>query len=69
MDTTHVAKATTDFGVFENLTQYGALGLIVLALGAAAWYMFKRIVADRDRLQAKVDELEKELIRNLSNHK
>jgi hypothetical protein len=57
MDSTHV----TNFGVFENLTQYGALGLIVLALGAVAWYMFKRIVAEKDRLQAKVEELEKEL--------
>jgi hypothetical protein len=58
MDTTHV---TTNFGVFEQLTNYGALGLIVLALGAVAWYMFKRIVNERDRLQAKVEELEKEL--------
>jgi hypothetical protein len=58
MDSTHVA---TNFGIFEQLTNYGALGLIVLALGGVAWYMFKRIVAEKDRLQAKVDELEKEL--------
>jgi hypothetical protein len=58
MDSTNVA---TNFGVFEQLTNYGALGLIVLALGGVAWYMFKRIVAEKDRLQAKVDELEKEL--------
>jgi hypothetical protein len=58
MDTTHVAN---NFGVFEQLTNYGALGLIVLALGAVAWYMFKRLVAEKDRLQAKVEELEKEL--------
>jgi hypothetical protein len=58
MDTTHVSN---NFGVFEQLTNYGALGLIVLALGAVAWYMFKRIVAEKDRLQAKVEELEKEL--------
>ena len=58
MDTTHV---TTNFGVFEQLSNYGALGLIVLALGAVAWYMFKRIVNERDRLQVKVEELEKEL--------
>lgn len=57
MDSTQV----TNFGVFEQLTNYGALGIVVLALGAVAWYMFKRIVADRDRLQAKVEELEKEL--------
>ena len=58
MDSTNVA---TNFGIFEQLTNYGALGLIVLALGGVAWYMFKRIVAEKDRLQTKVDELEKEL--------
>lgn len=60
MDTTHVAN----FGVFEQLTNCGALGLIVLALGGVAWYMFKRLVAEKDRLQAKVEELEKELRNN-----
>ena len=55
------STAVTHFGVFEQLTNYGALGLIVLALGAMAWFMFKKIVAEKDRLQAKVDELEKEL--------
>lgn len=55
------STAVTSFGVFEQLTNYGALGLIVLALGAVAWFMFKKIVAEKDRLQAKVDELEKEL--------
>ena len=58
MDST---QTMTNFGVFEQLTNYGALGLVVLALGAVAWYMFKRIVAEKDKLQAKVDELEKEL--------
>lgn len=69
MDTTHVAVDHTtqiaskipDFGVFEQLTNYGALGIVVLALGAVGWYMFKRIIADKDRLQSKVEELEKEL--------
>lgn len=60
MDTTNVTT-TPNFGIFEQLTNYGALGIVVLALGAVAWYMFKRIIADRDRLQAKVEELEKEL--------
>ena len=54
-------STATQFGIFEQLTNYGALGLIVLALGAVAWFMFKKIVAEKDRLQAKVDELEKEL--------
>jgi len=59
MDTTHVL--TTGFGVFEQLANYGTLGLVVLALGAVAWYMFKRHMAEKDRLLAKIEELEKEL--------
>ena len=49
------------FGVFETLTQYGALGVIVLGLGAVLWFMLKRQIASEDRLKARVDELEKEL--------
>lgn len=49
------------FGVFETLTQYGALGIIVLGLGAVLWFMLKRQIASEDRLKARVDELEKEL--------
>ena len=50
-----------ELGVFEKLVDYGALGLVVLALGAVGWYMFQRNMAEKDRLQAKIDELEKEL--------
>lgn len=49
------------FGVFETLTQYGALGIIVLGLGAVLWFMLKRQIASEDRLKSRVDELEKEL--------
>jgi hypothetical protein len=58
------------FGVFETLTQYGALGVITLALGAALWFLLKRQIASEDRLKAKVDELQKEIndyIRNDQN--
>jgi hypothetical protein len=50
------------FGVFDTLTQYGALGVITLGLGAALWYLLKRQIASEDRLKAKVEELEKEII-------
>lgn len=70
MDTTVVTHAvhqvathsapSADFGIFNQLTQYGPLGVAVLALGYAAWYMFKRQMNENDRLQKKVDELEKE---------
>ena len=41
------------FGVFETLTQYGALGVIVLGLGAVLWYMLKRQLASEDELKRK----------------
>ncbi len=49
------------FGVFETLTQYGALGVITLGLGAALWFLLKRQIATEDDLKAKVDSLQKEL--------
>lgn len=49
------------FGVFETLTQYGALGVIVLGLGAVLWFMLKRQLASEDELKSKVDDLQKEL--------
>lgn len=49
------------FGVFETLTQYGALGVIVLGLGAVLWFMLKRQLASEDELKKKVDELQDEI--------
>jgi hypothetical protein len=49
------------FGVFETLTQYGALGVITLGLGAALWFLLKRQIASEDRLKSKVEELQKEI--------
>ena len=49
------------FGAFETLTQYGALGVVVLGLGAVLWFMLKRQIASEDKLKGKVDELQKEL--------
>lgn len=49
------------FGVFETLTQYGALGVITLGLGAALWFLLKRQIASEDRLKTQVDELQKEM--------
>jgi hypothetical protein len=39
MDTT---ATTPDFGVFGQLSDYGPLGLVVLALGYVAWLFIKR---------------------------
>jgi len=49
------------FGVFETLTQYGALGVITLGLGAALWFLLKRQIASEDRLKSKVDDLQQEM--------
>ncbi len=48
-------------GIFETLTQYGALGVITLGLGAVLWFLLKRQIASEDMLRNKVDELQKEL--------
>mgnify|MGYP003340848538 CR=1 FL=1 len=36
------ASPVPSFGIFETLTQYGALGVITLGLGAALWFLLKR---------------------------
>lgn len=61
MDTTAVTSAVPDFGAFEQLTNYGVLGIAVLAVGALVWFFIKKTLAEKDKLQAKVEELEKEL--------
>jgi hypothetical protein len=48
-----------DFGVFNQLADYGALGVAVLALGALAWVFIKRNLDEQDRLRRKLDEKDK----------
>lgn len=60
MDTTTVAsQAVPNFGVFEQLTNYGALGIAVLALGAVGWVFLKRHLDENDRLRKKLEDREK----------
>lgn len=42
---------------WESLTQYGALGILVLALGWFGWRAYQREVARADRLEAEVSRL------------
>ena len=59
------------FGVFETLTQYGALGVITLGLGAALWFLLKRQIATEDKLKSQVESLQKEVndyVRNDANN-
>lgn len=55
-----VNQGVPSFGIFEQLTQYGALGIIVLAMGAAGWYLLKRHLDNQDRLNKKLQEMEEE---------
>jgi uncharacterized membrane-anchored protein YhcB (DUF1043 family) len=65
MDTlSHSSTQVPDFGIFESLTQYGALGLIVLALGYVAWYFIKRNLAEQDRLRKKLEEMQDNQVKN-----
>ena len=60
----------TQFGAFEVLTQYGALGIITLALGVVVWFLLKRQLLAEDNLRTKVNELQSEIntyIRNDQN--
>ena len=46
-------------GVFDSLIQYGVLGIATLGLGWACWKLFQRQLETEERLNNKVDELEK----------
>ncbi len=48
------------FGVFEQLANYGALGLVVLALGYLAWFFIKRNLDEKDRLIKRLEEMNDE---------
>ena len=56
MDTTAVVP---NFGIFEQLSNYGALGLAALALGAVCWFFIKRNLDEQDRLRKKLEEKDK----------
>jgi hypothetical protein len=52
-------QAVPSFGIFEQLANYGALGLATLALGALAWFFIKRNMDEQDRLRRKLEEKDK----------
>lgn len=56
---TAVTNNVPSFGIFEQLANYGALGLAALALGAVCWIFIKRHLDEKDRLQRKLDEMDK----------
>lgn len=56
-----VLQAETGMGVFEQLADYGVLGLLTLGLGFIVWNMMKRQLASEDRLKGQVEDLQKEM--------
>jgi len=52
--------AEVHFGVFEQLANYGALGLVVLALGYLAWFFIKRNLDEKDRLIKRLEDMNDE---------
>lgn len=54
-------QTSPSFGVFDTFLQYGALGLVTLAMGSALWFLLKRMIKTEDALVAKVDLLQKEM--------
>ena len=54
MDTIAVEQTTPDFGIFNQLGDYGPIGLAALALGYVAWIFIKRHLAEKDRLKEEL---------------
>ena len=50
---TAAAQGASQFGVFEKLTDYGALGLIVLALGYVTWMFINKKLKENEELKKK----------------
>jgi hypothetical protein len=53
MDT---VSTTPDFGIFNQLGDYGPLGLAALALGYVAWLFIKRYLDDNKRMKEELTE-------------
>ena len=67
LDSTAVATQASQFGVFEKLTDYGALGLIVLALGYVSWMFVQKKLKENEELKKKIEDLREELLKAKMN--
>ena len=63
LDSTAIANQASQFGVFEKLTDYGALGLIVLALGYVSWMFVQKKLKENEDLKKKIEDLREELLK------
>jgi uncharacterized membrane-anchored protein YhcB (DUF1043 family) len=55
------STTVSSFGIFDTLIQYGALGLVAIAMGAALWFLLKRMIKTEDALVTKLDTLQKDM--------
>ena len=67
LDSTAVATQASQFGVFEKLTDYGALGLIVLALGYVSWMFVQKKLKENEELKKKIEDLREEMLKAKMN--
>jgi len=67
----NITKNTTEvvpsFGVFDTFIQYGALGVVSLAMGSALWFLLRRMIKTEDSLVSKVDILQREMNEYIRN--
>ena len=61
------STAISGFGIFDTLIQYGALGIVTIAMGAALWFLLKRMIKTEDKLIEKVDSLQKDMNEYIRN--
>lgn len=52
-------QATPSLGIFEQLADYGVLGILTLGLGMVVWVLMKRQLASEDALRKELAELQK----------
>jgi hypothetical protein len=56
MDTTAVEQTAPDFGIFNQLGDYGPIGLAALALGYVAWLFIKRYLDENKKMKEELAE-------------
>lgn len=56
-----VVQTASELGFLESLVNYGALGVMAIAMATALWFLLKRVLKAEDDLKEKVDNLQKEM--------
>ena len=62
-----VVQTATELGFLESLVNYGALGVMAIAMATALWFLLKRVLKAEDDLKEKVDNLQREMNEYIRN--